>query len=277
MENTEANAIVELAKPGIELVRGDLAAIHEKYNVMDLEEFQVGRNRARGILSTPSFEDFKSYVLNLTSTLAEDENVIVKALAPVFVDHKNMCAIALLNFHQSGYAQGHCDHKAILQLEPTVIWKKLQNIKDRKLSQRDFAVFLEDWVSVLEITDADGNVIGGAQALAAVRNMQIGASVKVDAAVGNLTESRSRFEQVEARSNDAATPAYFKIQDPAYIGLDSRLIVLRILINTNDDKPVFTLQIVKEELILDEIVKEFKGAVLELLPENPVRIGTFQA
>ena len=31
MENTEANAIVELAKPGVELVRGDLAAIHEKY------------------------------------------------------------------------------------------------------------------------------------------------------------------------------------------------------------------------------------------------------
>ncbi|MDI3237539.1 DUF2303 family protein [Acinetobacter ursingii] len=276
MENTEANAIVELAKPGVELGRGDLAAIHEKYSVMDLEEFQDGRNRARGILSTPSFEDFKSYVL-ASSPLQHDNEFVIPNAAPVFVDHKNMCAVALLNYYQQKYAQGHCDHKAILQLEPTVVWKKLQNIKDRKLSQRDFAVFLEDWVSVLEITDADGNVIGGAQALAAVRNMQIGASVKVDAAVGNLSESRSRFEQVEARSNDAATPAYFKIHDPAYVGLDSRLIVLRILINTSDEKPVFALQIVQEELILDEIVKEFKGAVLELLPENPVRIGTFQA
>lgn len=277
MENTEANAIVELAKPGIELVRGDLAAIHEKYNVMDLEEFQVGRNRARGILSTPSFEDFKSYVLNLTSTLAEDENVIVKALAPVFVDHKNMCAIALLNFHQSGYAQGHCDHKANLKLEPTVVWTKLQNLKDRKLSQRDFAVFLEDWVSVLEITDAEGTLIGGKEALSAVRNMQVGASVKVEANVGNLSESRSRFEQVEARSNEAATPAYFKIMDSAYNGLDERLIVLRIIVNTNDEKPVFALQIVKEELILDEIVQDFKSKVIDLLPDNPVHIGTFTA
>ncbi len=276
MENTEANAIVELAKPGVELGRGDLAAINEKYSVMDLEGFQDGRNRARGILYTPSFEDFKSYVL-ASSPLQHDNEFVIPNAAPVFVDHKNMCAVALLNYYQQKYAQGHCDHKAILQLEPTVVWKKLQNIKDRKLSQRDFAVFLEDWVSVLEITDADGNVIGGAQALAAVRNMQIGASVKVDAAVGNLSESRSRFEQVEARSNDAATPAYFKIHDPAYVGLDSRLIVLRILINTSDEKPVFALQIVQEELILDEIVKEFKGAVLELLPENPVRIGTFTA
>jgi len=276
MENTEANAIVELAKPVVELGRGDLAAINEKYSVMDLEGFQDGRNRARGILYTPSFEDFKSYVL-ASSPLQHDNEFVIPNAAPVFVDHKNMCAVALLNYYQQKYAQGHCDHKAILQLEPTVVWKKLQNIKDRKLSQRDFAVFLEDWVSVLEITDADGNVIGGAQALAAVRNMQIGASVKVDAAVGNLSESRSRFEQVEARSNDAATPAYFKIHDPAYVGLDSRLIVLRILINTSDEKPVFALQIVQEELILDEIVKEFKGAVLELLPENPVRIGTFTA
>ena len=275
MENTEANAIVELAKPGIELVRGDLAAIHDKYSVMDLEEFQDGRNRARGILATPSFEDFKSYVL--ASNPHQHDEVVIPNAAPVFVDHKNMRAVALLNYHQHKYAQGHCDHKAILQLEPTVVWTKLQNLKDKKLSQRDFAVFLEDWVSVLEIADADGNEIGGAQALAAVRNMQIGASVKVDAAVSNLSESRSRLEQVEARSNDAATPAYFKIQDPAYVGLDSRLIVLRILINTSDDKPVFALQIVKEELILDEIVKEFKGAVLELLPENPVRIGTFTA
>ena len=268
MEKTEANAIAELAKPSIELARGDLAAIHEKYTVQDLEKYQNGRNRARGLLNTPSFEDFKTYVLGETTTGEK---------APVFVDHKNMCAVAILNYEEIGYDQGRCDHKAVLKLEPTVVWTKLQNLKDKKLSQRDFAVFLEDWVSVLEITDADGNVIGGAQALAAVRNMQIGASVKVDAAVSNLSESRSRLEQVEARSNDAATPAYFKIHDPAYVGLDSRLIVLRILINTSDDKPVFALQIVKEELILDEIVKEFKGAVLELLPENPVRIGTFTA
>lgn len=107
--------------------------------------------------------------------------------------------------------------------------------------------------------------------------MKIDSSVTVDNSVGNLSESRSRFEQVEARSKEEFTPAYFKIYDSAYLGLDERLIVLRLIINTNDDKPVFSIQIVKEELLCNEIIQEFKEKVIELLPENPVRIGTFAA
>lgn len=274
MENTEATLGVavrnfeldEITPPVKELTRGDLVAVNEDYNVLDLEKYQIGRNRARGVLNTPSLEDFKSFVLNNQSKIA-----------PVFVDHKNVSATAVLNYLEDGYSQGHCDHLAILKLEPTVIWSKLQNLKDRKLSQRDFAVFIEDWVSVLEITDADGNVIGGAQALAAIRNMKISASVSTESNVGNLSESRSRFDQVEARSKEEFTPAYFKIYDSAYLGLDERLIVLRLIINTNGETPVFSVQIVKEELLLDEIIQEFKTKVIELLPENPVRIGTFTA
>ena len=266
MENTEANAIVELAKPVESLIRGNLVAVNDNYKISDLEKFQYGRNRARGVLNTPSLEDFKTYVLDAQF-----------GDAPVFVDHKNVSATAILNYSQADYHQGHCDHLAILKLEATVVWSKLNSLKDRKLSQRDFAVFIEDWVSVLEITDADGNVIAGGQALAAIRNMKIDSSVTVDNSVGNLSESRSRFDKVEARSKEEFTPAYFKIHDSAYLGLDERLIVLRLIINTNDDKPVFSIQIVKEELLCNEIIQEFKEKVIELLPENPVRIGTFAA
>ncbi|WP_180183719.1 DUF2303 family protein [Acinetobacter sp. YH01020] len=278
MENTEANAIAKLSKPVDSLFRGDLVAVNNDYNIEDLEKFQEGRNRARGVLKTPSFEDFKSFVLANSSVSDAEENIrTLPTPAPVFVDHKNVSATAVLNFTNAGFAQGHCDYKALLQLEPTVVWSKLNALKDRKLSQRDFAVFLEDWVSVLEITDAAGNVIGGAQALAAIRNMKIDSSSSSDHSVGNLAESRSRFDQVEARSKEEFTPAYFKIRDAAYFGLDERLIVLRLIINTNDEKPVFSVQIVKEELIQDEIIQEFKAKVIELLPENPVRIGTFTA
>lgn len=277
MENTEAKAIATLGNPATDLTRGGLIALNNDYTVNDLEEFQNGRNRARGLLKTPSFEDFKSYVLNYATILAEGENLIVQSIAPIFVDHKNVSATAILNFVEKGFSQGHCDHKALLQLEPTVVWSKLNALKDRKLSQRDFAIFLEDWVSVLEITDADGNVIGGAQALSAVRNMKIDSTVSSDHSVGNLSESRSRFEQVEARSKEDFTPAYFKIRNSAYFGLDERLIVLRLIVNTNEDKPTFSIQIVKEELLLDEIIQDFKAKVIELLPENPVRIGTFAA
>ena len=266
MENTEAKAIAELALPVNILGRGDLVAVNDDYKVLDLEKYQDGRNRARGSLNTPSLEDFKTYVLDAQSKTA-----------PVFVDHKNVSATAVLNYSEEFFAQGHCDHLANLKLEPTVVWSKLNSLKDRKLSQRDFAVFIEDWTSVLEITDAEGIVINPVQALAAIRNMKIDSSVTVDNSVGNLSESRSRFEQVEARSKEEFTPAYFKIYDSAYLGLDERLIVLRLIINTNDEKPVFSIQIVKEELLCNEIIQEFKEKVIELLPDNPVRIGTFAA
>ena len=266
MENTEANAIAELAKPVENLGRGDLVAINDNYKVLDLEKYQDGRNRARGVLNTPSLEDFKTYVLDAQS-----------GDAPVFVDHKNVSATAVLNYSEEFHAQGHCDHLANLKLEPTVVWSKLNSLKDRKLSQRDFAVFIEDWASVLGITDAEGTAISPAAALAAIRNMKIDTSVTVDSQVGNLSESRSRFDKVEARSKEESTPAYFKINDTAYLGLDERLIVLRLVINTNDEKPVFSIQIVKEELLCNEIIQDFKEKVIELLPENPVRIGTFTA
>jgi uncharacterized protein YfdQ (DUF2303 family) len=280
MENTNTEAKFGVSvnnldpikvEPPIEiLVRGDLVAVNNEYGIHDLEEFANGRNRARGVLKTPSLADFKDFV-EATDVKSNEGN------SPVFVDHKNVSATAILNYENSKFTQGHCDLKAILQLESTVVWQKLNHLKDRKISQRDFAIFLEDWVSVLEITDADGNIIGGGQALSAIRNMKIDASVSADHSVGNLSESRSRFEQVEAKSKEEFTPAYFKIRDSAYFGLDERLIVLRLIINTNDEKPIFSIQIVKEELLLDEIIQDFKKKVVELLPKNPVRIGTFIA
>lgn len=275
MENTEAKAIVELANPIMDLERGGLVAVHQDYGIKDLENFQVGRNRARGTLKTPSFEDFKSYVLGHS-----EHDVLVpeeKMPAPVFVDHKNVSAIAVLNFKQAAYVQGHCDHKAILQLEATVVWEKLNQLKDNKLNQKRFATLLEDWASVFNATTELGESIHISEALNAVRNMKIGESVTRDSQVNNMNESRSLLERVEASSTAGKLPAYFEIQDTAYVGLEDKTIRLRLVVNSSDGEPSFALQIVKEELLRNEIIQEFKTKVIELLPENPVRIGTFAA
>ena len=47
--------------------------------------------------------------------------------------------------------------------------------------------------------------------------------------------------------------------------------------NAGDQDPVFAIQIVREELLKNDIIQEFKEKVIELLPANPVRIGTFKA
>ena len=274
MENS-VKEIVELALPVNDLSRGELVAIHENFNVHDLEQFQAGRNRARGVLKTPSFDDFKSYVLG--NTQSENSVPEVKVYAPVFVDHKNVSATAILNFKVVGLAQGHCDHKAVLQLEPTVVWEKLNQLKDNKLNQKRFATLLEDWASVFAATSETSETIHIAEAINAVRNMKVGASSTTDSSVSNMQETRSVFDKVEASSTAGKLPSYFEIIDPAYVGLDDKTIRLRLVVNSSDGEPSFALQIVKEELLRNEIIQEFKEKVIALLPENPVRIGTFSA
>ena len=174
-------------------------------------------------------------------------------------------------------AQGHCDHKAVLQLEPTVVWEKLNQLKDNKLNQKRFATLLEDWASVFAATSETGETIHIAEAINAVRNMKVGASSTTDSSVSNMQETRSVFDKVEASSTAGKLPSYFEIIDPAYVGLDDKTIRLRLVVNSSDGEPSFALQIVKEELLRNEIIQEFKGKVIVLFPENPVRIGTFSA
>ena len=107
--------------------------------------------------------------------------------------------------------------------------------------------------------------------------MKVGASSTTDSSVSNMQETRSVFDKVEASSTAGKLPSYFEIIDPAYVGLDDKTIRLRLVVNSSDGEPSFALQIVKEELLRNEIIQEFKGKVIVLFPENPVRIGTFSA
>lgn len=47
--------------------------------------------------------------------------------------------------------------------------------------------------------------------------------------------------------------------------------------NSTGSTPQFAIQIVKEELLRSEIIEDFKEEVIALLPENPVRIGSFKS
>lgn len=265
---TEAEAVAQLAHPVTTLTRGDLLAINNNLQVVDAEEYANGRNRARGAYKTSDFLGFKSFI--------ECNNS--HKVAPVFIDHNNISAEAILNYVETDFAQGHCDHTATLKLEPTVIWTKLNSLHNNstRFSQRDFAVFLEDWSDRLTAKSASDEVIPAREAIHAVRNMDINATATTNNTVTNTSESRSLMEQVEAKSA-TTLPAYFEIKDQCYLGLDERDITLRLIINTNDGKPTFGVQVVKFELVKDEIIQNFKQKVIDLLPDYPVRIGTFKA
>ena len=55
--------------------------------------------------------------------------------------------------------------------------------------------------------------------------------------------------------------------------MDSKYLV----VNGGSGEPMFAVQVVKEELLVNEIIQEFKAKVKDLLPEHQVLIGTFKA
>lgn len=105
--------------------------------------------------------------------------------------------------------------------------------------------------------------------------MQVDATTNSSAEVENTRQVHSAMATIAASTKKGKLPAYFAIKDSAYVGLDEREIKLRLVVNGQDGEASFALQIVKEELLLNQLVEDFKAKVIDLLPENPVRIGVF--
>lgn len=267
LENNEVSAVVEHCCPVNDVARGDLVAVHQSFKIIDTEQYQAGRNRIRGTFQTPIFADFAQYIGETPTT----GNV------PVFVSRNDVKAVAVLNYSEKGFDQGHCDHIATLQLDPTVVWKKLTELKDTKLDQKRFAVFLEDWASVLTAYDSEEQTIELKEAIVAVRNMKVDTNISTEAEVENTREVRTAQSNIAAKAKKGQLPAKFKIQDTAYVGLAEKTIELRLVVNGGSGEPMFAVQVVKEELLVNEIIQEFKAKVKDLLPEHQVLIGTFQA
>lgn len=257
-ENYESDAAVAatLAERQAHLTVGHLidgvALVDRNARVIDLEQYQLGRSRVRGQFQTSDVDSFIVYV----SYNTEPEQV------RIFIDDAAMTAVAILNFVVDGHEQGHLDHRAVLAAKKTVAFETLHRMHMYgRVTQKEFASFLEDWGHIVVARDSEGTVIANSRAVNAIRNMRIDESAQTDSNIGNYRESRSRLESVEAKSIDGALPAYFTVSDECYQGLTERNLKLRLGISQDDGKPEFKLEIVGMQILKDELTKEFATIV----------------
>lgn len=240
---------------------------HDNYSVANLESYLPQRIRPRGVYETTDLESFATFLTEHRGSLNND--------LTVFVDADRMSAVCPLNFRE-GAAYGHCDFKATMTLKQTAAYAALLQNCNRSIPQRDFVMLLEDWVDVLVAYDAFGETIPAQTAWMAVRHMTVDAARSVATTTANLSENRSVVEQVEARSNVGALPAYFEVIDSCYFGLPERTIRLRLTVSTADDHPRFKITIVGAERLMESLTQDFGGVVAQRLPFSGVLQGTFQ-
>lgn len=252
----------------IQAVNEEIALMNPNARVLNLEQYKQGRLRKRGMFTTTDIDSFADYI----EINAQPEHI------SVFIDKNQMQAAAILNFDADAFEQGHLDHRAVLNAERTVMFKKLVGMHDMgRCNQKVFAEFLEDWGHKVVARDADGNEIENAKAINAVRNMRIDESAQTDSHAGNYRETRSRLESVEAKSIDGALPAYFTVNDECYQGIPARNLALRLGISNDDGQPIFKLEIKALQSVRDELAKEFADIVATRMFDGvSVCIGQFQ-
>lgn len=239
--------------------------IPEGAKIVDLERFAAGRSRFRGTFNTDSLADFGGYVIDRGHALAQG-----------FVNQQAMSCEVFFNLGNET-DPGHADDRAVLKLQPTAAFKAVQEIAGRGMSQRDLSDWIEDWNTSLAAHDVDGQAMGIAKVIAAVRNITVKAISESDHAIGETKSSRSAMDQIEASSKETL-PTNLIFTCVPYEGLMERSFAFRVAVLTSGNQPVLKLRWIGEEVQREEIAQEFKGVLQTLVKDKAaLRIGAFDA
>lgn len=237
----------------------------------DLEKFAAGRRRFRGKLVTSSLADFATYV--------KDNSLPDRAVVGAgFVDPDKLAATVFFNLRNDDGQPGHADWSATLQLKPTAAYASLIAIEGKLLSQTALIDWLEDWHTYVgDLANTAGEPISFAQAIAAIRKIEIKQKRETVHAAEDNRASRSALDEIEAKSTEN-TPRGLSFTCEPYVGLAQRVLSVRINISTTSEEPRLILRIVGRDEIPEQIAQDFKRVLAEQIGQAAtLTIGTFTA
>jgi len=261
IQNTAVDANGKRVPAGYE---SRIAALPNGYTFVDLEEYDPGRRRFRGVLSTTSLADFVQYV-------KANKN------AQGFVSDNKAQATVFFNLGDAEDA-GHADHRAMLELERTVPFTALLDSAHHAMTQSELIDFLEDWQHLIVpfSEGVDGSFTDGklSWAVSAIRRIKIAEGSTTETVENNFAKAQSRLDSVEATS-DMGLPAGFRFLVTPHLGLSERNVLLRLSIKTGHRVPMLQLRIIQGEQLKEDIQQEFKSVLLRELSDVPMTIGKF--
>ncbi|MCC5855151.1 MAG: DUF2303 family protein [Idiomarina sp.] len=242
--------------------------VPDNFKLESLERLQEHRNQFRGKYSTNSIESFTQYTAAKADEYDEDTEC--------FIDAEDISALAYFDIGDIG-TPGHCRHSAQVKLDMTSAYRAVLRVNGNAMSQRDTSDWLEDWLPNLKAFDSAGEEIQIKRAIAAVRQITIDAVRKVEAEVGDLSESASLMERIDASSKETM-PAVLIFTCEPYNGLEKRRFELRLGVRTGGDRPALILRILRLEAEQEQIANEFRNKLETAFKGVAVKtfIGSFE-
>lgn len=246
-----------------------IAVLHKDLVVHDLESRRLNRTRFRGTFDTTSLDDFTAY----TKTRSQDERNVGETIQG-FISIKNGLSCHVFFNLGTTVSPGHADDKAVLTMQPTPEYSHVVSNGPRKMSQRDFVAFVEDWrdfiTPIVVNDDEEMSPLKIPTTLAALRNMTVATVSESNSSVSDVGQSTSSMDDIRAKSL-GTLPTHFILKTCGYEGLDQREIVLRMIISTDDTKSAFTLSPVGHATVIEQMAQNFKSKIVDGLGD----VGTF--
>lgn len=235
--------------------------------VVSIEGYAEHRSRFRGTYRTCVINELVGYITDWRENGGSSEQ------PQAFIDPDKMTAVAIFNLGDVT-TPGHADHRAELTLKKTAPFAALMG-RPAEFNQRQLADWLEDWRDHLVPVNATGDQVNMAAAIAAVRDVSVEKARTDQHTVRDLGASRSAMESVDAKSAHTL-PTAFEFACVPYEGITARTVVLRLGVNTGDDKLRFTLRLLQAEAVAEAIALDFRDVLTAKLGTTcRVRIGQF--
>lgn len=212
-KNVDAQVIVDTAQAAVEphaleptdgLV-GIVVPAGATHKVVDLEQYLIAPNRAKGLVTTQRVEDFVRYVER------HDE----PGSTTIWIDSNNHVVVGVLNDHGKDDAQWG-DHRVKLQLQHTPEWLHWEKYDGKMLDQTDFAEHIE--IGLDEIVDPDGaTMLELAQSISGSTDATFKSTRRLD----NGSVAIAYVEETQAaagKSGDIEIPKMFQLSVAPFFG-----------------------------------------------------------
>lgn len=231
----------------------------KEMSLHSLEGFNAHRNQFRAEFNTQRFASFVDYARANTQPNTQ-----------CFIDQSDMSALVVFDMGNVKEA-GHAKHRAALEMKKTVAYQALCDLQGKKLSQKTFSDFLEDWAGNLKAY-CHNDEMTVQSAVQAVRKMTIDYARNEEHEVGDFAAKKSAMESVEAKSA-LQLPTHFEFACNPYNGLDVRTFNLRLSVLTGSGEPVLVARLIQAEKIEEAVTEEFAEKLTEALSNTEIKVN----
>lgn len=266
----EQMAAIQLGK-NIPQTFEPICALPDNFSIHSLEHYSEYRSRFKAKLETEHIASFLHYF----QSNASDET-------PLFVSQDDMGASAMFDIGTVEQPQ-HGDHLVRLKLKKTAEMLAFEAVTGKtdfgrpaRLNQREAAEWIEDWRDSITAIDGESEQIEIKRVIATIRNITIDAKATRESSHGDLSESQSILESIEARSKEGSIPTYLEFKCIPHHGLREHTFAFRLSIST-DEKVGIKFTRIRPEKDQEEIAEGFVDLLRsEVGDNNQVLIGDYR-